>query len=400
MSGDECSSSSLQKPKVRFSQCESLPPKVPVEVPRPFTEPRIRSIVEPQTKVKIVKPPPVTVTDATPAKHSAGDAPNDLRFCPVKSTPKSLPCLTEITLTPENNTAKPRMRQPVGRKPVDTKKAYPASSKSCSSLPAKITKDSQTKQTATRIGKENIPDLRESETKIHNVPPNTERTSTSTGTKSSSRSTITKKPEIRVQPAITKKPEVKAQLAITKKPEVKAQPAITKKPDVKAQPVTMKKPEVKAQPARKATAKITNLKKNSIGPRGLMPCMRAPIKKTILRNVSTTKLPDVYVGPGVPRPQSLEPEAQEATQTSAHTSRSEILAGERLARPEYNSIVCTIKQLRKAREERVAKDFEHLSTTYKKLINGKVINELITYRIMIMKIIIIVIVIRLISSIN
>nr|XP_031833005.1 uncharacterized protein LOC116427150 [Nomia melanderi] len=114
----------------------------------------------------------------------------------------------------------------------------------------------------------------------------------------------------------------------------------------------------------------------------VMPCYKyntvvskiktSPVKKTMVRDIVGSKVKP-YIGPGVPRKrQDIQkvPEIKEKSHIKPCTS------GEKLAKPEYNSIMCTINKLNEIKKQRNVVDFEHLSPAYKNLINGKISSAL------------------------
>ncbi|XP_063984544.1 uncharacterized protein LOC135166349 [Diachasmimorpha longicaudata] len=109
----------------------------------------------------------------------------------------------------------------------------------------------------------------------------------------------------------------------------------------------------------------------------LMPCMkgkRAPDTKrtqvNVLRHVSRP-IPRVFVGPGVVRDRGSGQEGPEEIQM-----RGDGATEDQLNRPEYNSIVCTIKKLEEAKKKKVVGNFETLPRIYKDLVNGKISSSL------------------------
>ncbi|XP_015114932.1 formin-like protein 14 [Diachasma alloeum] len=110
---------------------------------------------------------------------------------------------------------------------------------------------------------------------------------------------------------------------------------------------------------------------------GLMPCMKgrkvAETKRNevnVLRHVARP-IPRVFVGPGVPHDRGSGGEGPEEGQM-----RVDGATGDLLSRPEYNSIVCTIKKLEKVRKKKVVENFESLPGVYKDLVNGKISSAL------------------------
>lgn len=95
----------------------------------------------------------------------------------------------------------------------------------------------------------------------------------------------------------------------------------------------------------------------------------SPVKKTILRDV-TGRSTNAYVGPGVARYYS-QPFKTNTEKETPHI-RPDIVSGEKLGRPEYNSIMCTIDELRKAQDEKIVTDVQHLPLVYRNLVNEKV----------------------------
>ncbi|KZC08642.1 hypothetical protein WN55_11226 [Dufourea novaeangliae] len=95
------------------------------------------------------------------------------------------------------------------------------------------------------------------------------------------------------------------------------------------------------------------------------------VKKIMIRDVAGPKVKP-YIGPGVPRKrQDVKGlDTDKNASTKLHTS------GEKLARPEYNSIMCTINKLNEMKQEKVVVDFEHLGASYKNFINRKISSAL------------------------
>ncbi|XP_043263242.1 uncharacterized protein LOC122403667 [Colletes gigas] len=96
------------------------------------------------------------------------------------------------------------------------------------------------------------------------------------------------------------------------------------------------------------------------------------VKKTVVRDINGPKIkPDI--GPGIQHKKQIDiktAETNENAQTKPCTS------GEKLARPEYNSIMCTINKLKEMKKQKFVTDIEHLPATYKNLINGKISSAL------------------------
>lgn len=98
----------------------------------------------------------------------------------------------------------------------------------------------------------------------------------------------------------------------------------------------------------------------------------SPVKKTILRDVSVSST-NVYVGPGVARyyPQTFRRGAIDRSKDTI--IREEVVSEKKLGRPEYNSIICTIDELKRVKSEKFVTDVDHLPLFYKNLVNEKVI---------------------------
>ncbi|CAD6232597.1 GSCOCG00006968001-RA-CDS [Cotesia congregata] len=107
------------------------------------------------------------------------------------------------------------------------------------------------------------------------------------------------------------------------------------------------------------------------------PSAQAPkpqIKVTTARNKSIAR-PNVYVGPGVLKThvtRSLPAVSGPKPDISAINST----ASAKLHRPEYNSIVNTIKRIDKSKNEKIVTDFEHLPHPYKNLVVRKMSSAL------------------------
>ncbi|XP_076240081.1 uncharacterized protein LOC143182758 [Calliopsis andreniformis] len=125
-------------------------------------------------------------------------------------------------------------------------------------------------------------------------------------------------------------------------------------------------------------SKKVNSKSNSAD---VMPCykynkttskVKTPlIKKTVIRDIIGHKIKP-YIGPGVSRKREdcNVPDIDKNIHVKACTT------AEKLARPEYNSIMCTINKLNEMKKQKDVTDIEHLPATYKNVINGKISNAL------------------------
>lgn len=114
---------------------------------------------------------------------------------------------------------------------------------------------------------------------------------------------------------------------------------------------------------------------------GVMPChkhnkvaskVKIPyVKKTVIRDIVGPKIKSC-IEPGVSHRKTdivKLPETDETLRTKP------IFSGDKLARPEYNSIMCTISKLNEMKKEKAVHDIEHLSPAYKSLINEKVVKS-------------------------
>ncbi|XP_076626735.1 uncharacterized protein LOC143344504 isoform X2 [Colletes latitarsis] len=127
------------------------------------------------------------------------------------------------------------------------------------------------------------------------------------------------------------------------------------------------KPRITSIESRKLNTKSTAT--------NVMPCYKygkvssktktCAVKKTVIRDINGPKIkPDI--GPGIQHKKQIDIKIAETNaQVKPCTS------GERLARPEYNSIMCTINKLKEMKKQKFVTDIEHLPATYKNLINGK-----------------------------
>ncbi|XP_076680828.1 uncharacterized protein LOC143375519 [Andrena cerasifolii] len=141
--------------------------------------------------------------------------------------------------------------------------------------------------------------------------------------------------------------------------------------------VNAKKPNVTSKSFTSVASKKSNSKYTV---NNFMPCHKhckvasktkaSPIKKTLLRDIIGPKIKP-YVGPGKPRKRQANlGEREDDAYAKPCTS------GERLARPEYNSIMCTINKLNEMKKEKPVMDIEHLPATYKSLLNEKISSAL------------------------
>lgn len=110
----------------------------------------------------------------------------------------------------------------------------------------------------------------------------------------------------------------------------------------------------------------------------VMPCYKymntgttrdkvSPVKKTVLYDTTGPKI-KTYVGSGIYHKQ------QNDIKTNDPSKKCYIMSGavEKLAQPEYNSIMCTFNKLKETKQQKIAKDINDLPPIQKNLLNGKV----------------------------
>ncbi|XP_043484294.1 uncharacterized protein LOC122512492 [Leptopilina heterotoma] len=116
---------------------------------------------------------------------------------------------------------------------------------------------------------------------------------------------------------------------------------------------------------------------------GVMPCLKSkvkangkysPMKKTVLRNISVKPKSKFFVTPGVSRPSRKELNFNSNDENGGMENGK--FRGEKLSKPEYNSIMNTINKLKEVQKENIITDVEHLPPIYKSLVNGKVAHSL------------------------
>lgn len=108
----------------------------------------------------------------------------------------------------------------------------------------------------------------------------------------------------------------------------------------------------------------------------VMPCYKKtkkkiiPVKKTVLRNVSDFKI-KTSVEPGISRKKQDNTSADNANNANKRyiTKGADV---EKLAQPGYNSIICTINKLEDLEQQRIVTDVDHLPSTQKNLVIGKI----------------------------
>ncbi|XP_050460267.1 uncharacterized protein LOC126856103 [Cataglyphis hispanica] len=107
----------------------------------------------------------------------------------------------------------------------------------------------------------------------------------------------------------------------------------------------------------------------------VMPCYKivaknkvSPVKKTILRNTSGSKI-ETSVRPGIFHKKKSDAKASDANKK--HNVTLDV-AAEELAQPGYNSIACTINKLKELKQQKIVTDIDHLSFAQKSFINGKI----------------------------
>lgn len=94
---------------------------------------------------------------------------------------------------------------------------------------------------------------------------------------------------------------------------------------------------------------------------------KSQARTTVVRNI--TGVPqNVYVGPGVPKQRTKSP----LLTAEAFHQRPDIIKSDDLDRPEYNTIVHTIKKLQQVTKEKIVPNFEQLPSTYKSAFLKKV----------------------------
>lgn len=122
-------------------------------------------------------------------------------------------------------------------------------------------------------------------------------------------------------------------------------------------------------------------KRNLTAKLNVMPCHKylkiaskvktSPVKKTVIRDIIGPKIKSC-IGPGVSHKKQ---NGLKIPENSESTSIKSNISGEKLARPEYNSIMCTINKLNEMKKQKVVTDIEHLPPSYKHFINGKVLTQ-------------------------
>ncbi|KAL6425661.1 hypothetical protein ACFW04_009640 [Cataglyphis niger] len=107
----------------------------------------------------------------------------------------------------------------------------------------------------------------------------------------------------------------------------------------------------------------------------VMPCYKivaknkvSPVKKTILRNTSGSKI-ETSVRPGIFHKKKSDTKASDANKK--HNVTLDV-AAEELAQPGYNSISCTINKLKELKQQKIVTDIDYLSFAQKSFINGKI----------------------------
>ncbi|XP_053987540.1 uncharacterized protein LOC128880957 [Hylaeus volcanicus] len=140
------------------------------------------------------------------------------------------------------------------------------------------------------------------------------------------------------------------------------------------------KSNVRSKPSTTSVGpKKLNTKSTTIN---VMPCHKygkvtsksktSTVQTTVVRDIIGPKIKP-YIGPGIQRKKQNDfkiPKTNENAHIRPCTS------GEKLARPEYNSIMCTINKLNQLEKQKIVTDMEHLPATYKNLINGKISSAL------------------------
>lgn len=387
------------RPKVRFSKSAESPDGMSA-LGGFKQKPTVRSVTSLRPQIKILKAPLAnnefgwnSSPEEISTRRSGGDSGDDEHLRLSKTKFLSSPDSQEFLSCPENpngetecfhdtgssrtsaTIADHRAKTPKSilaeKKPSSVKSVHFSSRNSEKSIPQKIPKSSNdennvganlSRPKTFRCNKENIPSRESSKNLTLKVPQNTPQSATSISTV---KSTIPPKN----QPSVTEKPSGasilgKPSQTITKtSTEVKKKPKLLKKVE--------EKPGVKKLGSPKKPAKTT-----------LMACMKsarpgiskAPIKKTIVRDASTTRS-KIQIGPGMPRSRTPDPSPRSKGENNRR-ARPEIHSADKLAHPEFNSITCTMRQLREAQKEKIVPDIEHLPAFYRRLINGKVFSTL------------------------
>ncbi|XP_050591847.1 uncharacterized protein LOC126922927 [Bombus affinis] len=116
---------------------------------------------------------------------------------------------------------------------------------------------------------------------------------------------------------------------------------------------------------QKTSSSITIKKNLNSKLRDIMPCYKY---SKVVRDIIGPKI-QPYIGPGVSHSQ---PDDLAILETDENIHTKPIISGEKLAKPEYNSIMCTINKLNEMKKQKVITNIEHLPASYKNLINGKV----------------------------
>lgn len=138
--------------------------------------------------------------------------------------------------------------------------------------------------------------------------------------------------------------------------------------------LTQSKPQKKCLPCLKKPVTIS-CREPKIPVAGTMACLKARkkcdkpiIKKDIVRN-KAGPLPNIYVGPGTSQIKS-------PTNVIDVYKKPDVLSSNKLIKPEFNSIVGTMRKLQEIKKKKVANDIDSLPDTYKNLIMGKMSSAL------------------------
>lgn len=368
-------SKSFSRPKVRFSQ-KSLSPENTTDTPRLFHGPKIRDIITLKKPVIMIRPKEKTDTVKVVDHSKKEPASISTRKTTKDSSPSKEPVNTIDQLQKQTDSLKIssdkpdlNVKIPGAVESVGSKLSSSKSSKS-GAIPT-ITIVEKTSQV--------VANVLQTHSKSSKLPGNKENV-----VKSNSLNNITSKlknNKVASDP-IRRRSENKENTArkISSSRSIKVTPSKPESAVKSAKSLTVLS---KSAPTKSPKRIINSSKRTTVLCRepkipvaGTMACMKSrrnphksPARKSVVRNRAVAP-PNIYVGPGVLKTQSASssrsPDAKELYK------KPDVFSSNKLIKPEYNSIVSTMKKMEKTKKEKVATDIDSLPATYKNLIMEKV----------------------------
>lgn len=379
---DKDSDKSLSKPKVRFSQ-KSL--KTTNEnAARPLHGPVIRDIVTLKKPITIVRSQNVDQDDQTSKSGEKSTKSTDQeRFAENSSNP------TENSVNIIDQLQEQTQNLKITNKPIINVKNHNSTESVSSKLSSSKSSKSGRKPSVTFAEQEpkvveNVLQNRGQNNENISKPPRTIEVpllliNDETSSKSSD---IQLKVHDHVSCSENKENVIRklssnrstTKLAPSKSESVKKLNKTNSKPPAVTSKLTQSQPSKKSLPVSKRLVPLS-CREPKIPVAGTMACLKPRkkcdkilVKKDVVKN-RAGPLSNIYVGPGLSKIKSP------TTSVIDVYKRPDVLSSNKLIKPEFNSIVGTMRKLQEIKKKKIVNEVDSLPNTYKNLIMGKVIKK-------------------------